>query len=365
MHFARKDEIKIGDRLVRPIYSKEGVLLYGSGTKVDSIVMERLNSLNIYGLYVLDVAEPVPPITPTELEFERFQTIYAGVVDDMLLAVMNQGVPLGLQTLIEIIMKTYGTLQERQMFTQCVRTKKDFISKHSLNVAILSAMIMNAMKLDMKERPYIIEAAIFHDIGKLLAPKELINREDSLTREEMYTIYQSLFEGFNLLRTNYAYPAGVRRYMIQLSNDLSNRLPAHPNYDQTLLPGTKILQVADIYDTLTAIRPYKAPISAFSAFRIIRESPDKYDSNVVDALESCLHVLPSGSYVKLTNGEQGIVVRENFKNLSRPVVLGFQTNNMYDLEKKDVYEKIQIADTIFTADNRQAVQRDFVYNQDN
>lgn len=120
--------------------------------------------------------------------------------------------------------------------------------------------------------------------------------------------------------------------------------------------GTKIIQVADIYDTLTAIRSYKSPMSAFSAVKIMRNEPEKYDSNVVDVLEQCIHILPTGSYVVLSNGEQGIVVRENHRVLDRPVVLGLMSNTLYDLGMRATYNEIQIVDTVFTPDNRQHVE---------
>lgn len=175
---------------------------------------------------------------------------------------------------------------------------------------------------------------------------------------ELSTVYRCLLDGFNMLSANYQYPAGVRRYIIQLSRDLSNRLPSYTRHEQTLLPGTKILQVADIYDTLTAIRSYKSPMSAFSAVKIMRNEPNKYDSDVVDALEQCIHILPVGSYVMLSNGEQGIVIQENHRILYRPMVLGLMSNSLYDLAMKDTYSQIKILDTVFTPDNRQHIEID-------
>lgn len=358
MHYVKTADIEIGDRFAKTIYNKDGVLLFNSGVKVDASMISRLQELNLYGTYVLDAAEPVPPITAEEVEFERFQWAQTYIVNEILKDVIAQKIPDKLENLINLIYSRYGNRTEKMTFNQCLRGENDFISKHSLNVAILSALLARKMNMDLKESKYLIEAAIFHDIGRLLVPKDILHKEGSLTQAEMDTVHKCLLEGFRILSTNYQYPAGVRRYIIQLSVDLCNRLPNYPRNDQKLLPGTKIIQVADIYDTLTAIRSYKSPMSAFSALKIMRSEPNKYDSNTVDILEQCIHILPTGSYVMLSNGEQGIVVRENDKVLERPVVLGMRSNTLYDLSMKATYNEIQIKDTVFTPDNRQRVEID-------
>lgn len=358
MRYVKTRDMEIGNKIAKPIYNKDGVLLYNAGVKIDAHMLNIFNELNLYGTYILDAAEPVPPITPEELDFERFQCVQTYVVDEILVSVINDKEPKRLDELVDLLYHRFGFCTKKVTFNQCLRGENDFISKHTLNVAILTALLAGKMNLDNKEKKYLIEAAIFHDIGKFLVPSQILQKQGSLTQEEMSILYRSLLDGFRILSNNYVYPAGVRRYIIQLSRDLSNRLPSYPNYDQVLLPGTKIIQVADIYDTLTAIRCYKSPMSPFSALKTMRNESQKYDSAVVDALEQCIHILPAGSYVELSNGEQGIIVRENPKVLSRPVVLGLKSNTLYDLEMKSTFSQIHIVDTVFTPDNRQQVQSD-------
>lgn len=358
MRYVKTSEMEVGSRFAKPIYTKDGVLLFNSGVKADASMIEKLRSLNLYGTYILGSAEPVPPITEAELEFERFQWVETYVVDKILKDVINQKVPEELENLVNLIYSRFSNRTQRMTFNQCLRGENDFISKHSLNVAILSTLLADRMGFDQKECKFLIEAALLHDIGKLLVPGQILHKDGSLSREEMTVVYRSILQGYNVLNANYHYPAGVRRYIIQLTKELMNRLPDCPREEQKLLPGTKILQVADIYDTLTAIRSYKSPMSPFSALKVMRDEPQKYASNVVDVLEECIHILPVGSYVMLSNGEQGIVVRENSRAIDRPVVLGLMTNTLFDLSLRDTYKEVQIEDTVFTPDNRQHIEID-------
>lgn len=358
MRYVKTGDIAIGDRFAKSIYNKDGVLLFNAGVKIDASMITRLKEMNLYGTYLLDAAEPVPPITPEELEFERFQWAQTYVVDEILTNVIRKKPNTKLDDLINLLYSRFGNRNEKMLFNQCLRGENDFISKHSLNVAVLCTILAKRQRMEMKECKYLIEAALFHDIGRLLLPKEILHKDGKLSPEEMDKVHKCLIQGFQIFANNYEYPAGMRRYIIQLMNELTNKLPAYPRVEQKLLPGTKILQVADIYDTLTAIRSYKSPMSAFTALKIMREEPTKYDSDTVDLLEECIHILPTGSYVMLTNGEQGIIVRENNRNLLRPVVLGLRTNTLYDLSMKETFSQIQIEDTVFTPDNRQRVEVD-------
>lgn len=172
MRYVKTSEIEVGDRFAKTIYNKDGVLLFNSGVKVDSSMIKKLQDLNLYGTYVLDAAEPVPPITDEELEFERFQWAQTYVVNEILMDVTKQKIPTKLDGLVDLIYSRFGNRTEKMTFNQCLRAENDFISKHSLNVAILTTLIARKMNLEHKECKYLIEAAIFHDIGKLLMPSE-------------------------------------------------------------------------------------------------------------------------------------------------------------------------------------------------
>ena len=63
-------------RLAKPIYSKKGVLLYDRASVLkDMQSIENIKSFGLIGLFILEPAEPVPPMTQDDLDFERFQTV--------------------------------------------------------------------------------------------------------------------------------------------------------------------------------------------------------------------------------------------------------------------------------------------------
>lgn len=352
LRFYKLDEIKTGMRLAKPIYNKKGVLLYSRGTVINESVLSNIQSFNTYGQYILEPAEPLPPISDEELEFERFTTVAAYTLQDDLQLIINGSSPKNIDKLSLEICNRFGKLTNKITFLQSLRSPNDAVYKHSINTAILCALISNKLKLDPKEQNYLVNAAFYHDIGKLLAPAEIINKTGKLSYEDMTVIKNAELKGYDLIKNDYLISAGIRRYITQLRTELCNKLPSLPHQTQTLLLGTKLLKVADMFDTLTAMRVYKDPVSEFSAFKFFQEHEDEFDEHIVAALAESINILPVGCCVELSNGAKGLVLSENEYYVLRPRVLDFSTNQIYDLGQKKIYEQIQIKDIMKTMDNR-------------
>lgn len=352
MRFVKSEDIKIGQRIAKPIYSKDGVLLYGRGTIINERVLERVKEINSYGLYVLDATEPLPHITDDELEFERFQTMACHTLQVEHQNIIDGIESTGLDVLARKIVTNYGNLTSKITFIQSIRSNYDSVAKHCLNVAMLCAMISGKMGFDEKEQFYLVMAALYHDIGKLVAPQEIINKPDKLSLEELVEIRHAELKGYDIIKKSYNLPSGVKRYITQLRVELMNKLPGSDIYEQTLLPGTKILHVADMYDVLTAMRVYKEPTSEFAAVTFLQDKEDQFEERMVNALIDSINILPPGCCVELTNGEKGLVITESKYYPLRPTILGFETNIMYDLSQRKVYNELKIKNILKTLDNR-------------
>ena len=75
MLFVKTNKLKQGMRLARPIYNKDGVLLYERNSKLTAQGIQSIKAFNLIGLFILEPAEPVPPMTQEDILFERFQTM--------------------------------------------------------------------------------------------------------------------------------------------------------------------------------------------------------------------------------------------------------------------------------------------------
>lgn len=352
MKLVRTADLKPGMRLAKPIYSKTGVLLYSRNSILPASGLNSISQFGLFGVYILEPAEPLPPMTDEEIEFEKFQTVAGFTLKEELDAAISKKPEKNILKLSDQICNNFGHLDTKVSYIQSLRSPDDYTYKHSLSVAMLSALIANKLGLPDNEKKYLITASLFHDIGKLYVPEDILYKTDKITKEELDLIHESSIKGFELIKNNYNIPAGIRRYIAQLHNEMNDRIPGTVKIKQKLLLGTKIIMTADMFDTLTALRIYKDPVSEFSAIKFLLDHDEEFDEKIVQALMESINILPTGACVELTNGEKGVIIRENEYNLLRPTVLGFNSNTVYDIGHKKTYQQIQIRDIMKTMDNR-------------
>lgn len=350
MLFVRTAELKSGMRLARPIYSKEGVLLYERNSKLTPQSITSIRNFGLIGIFILEPAEPVPPMTKDDIEFERFQTMNVYAIDDELSRIIQTKRATKTQVITANVIRSYGHLDKRINFVQNLRSKEDYVCKHALNVAILCAMITHVMNMKLDEQLDTVIAAVVHDIGKLMLAKmmpQMMSDGEALERYEV--------QGFDLVDKTFSSNPGVKRVCVQAQKMQSNFEKGIYNPDIKLVPGAKVLLVANAYDEMTAMQLEGEPASEVKALRLLMENPDVFDPDVVDAMIRSINILAPGSCVELNTGEKGLVLTQNDENILRPMVLTFNTNMIVDLSNEMAYGDLEIKDIMKTMDNRYVI----------
>ena len=67
MLFVKREDLKTGMRLARPIYNNNGVLLFERNSKLTQQGIESIRNFGLIGIFVLEPAEPVPPMTQDDI----------------------------------------------------------------------------------------------------------------------------------------------------------------------------------------------------------------------------------------------------------------------------------------------------------
>jgi len=346
--YVKAEDLKVGMRLARPIYNKRGILLYGRNDKITKQGIESVKNFGLIGLYVLEPAEPLPPMSEEEIEFERFQTMAVFSIREDLDLIMSNKSPVNLMKQTDDLIRMFGKLHHRINFNQNLRSPEDCVYKHTLNVAILAAMISHRAGFGVMEQTEVVVAALLHDLGKLSLKADLRSKGSNLTEEEQTVVARAVITGIDKISNSFNLPAGVRSMLMQLCQ--LQYLPE--NAPANISSAVKILMVANAYDEFTAMRLDEDPNTEVQAIRMLSESPELYDPEMVKHLLDSIKVLYPGVCVELTNSEKGLVLRENEKDVLRPMVLGFGQNKIYDLGSDGVYKSIQIKDIMKTMDNR-------------
>lgn len=188
---------------------------------------------------------------------------------------------------------------------------------HVLNVALLSTMMGMQLGYSGQKLKYLTLGALLHDLGKLKVPTEILNKTGSLTEEEYSIIKNHPLDGAEMLKN------------IRLSNVIAVAKEHQERWDGNGYPfglrgneihfDAQIVAVADVYEALTADRPYRSGIPAYHALEmIIGWSGRDFNPKVVRALRQSLILYPENSIVTLNTGEKGVVIAVPLKMPTRP-----------------------------------------------
>lgn len=361
MKFVRTDHLKAGMRLAKPIYNKNGVLLYDRNSVLTEPGIISARNFGLVGVYVLEPAEPVPPLSREDLEFEQLQTVYIFQLRECLDLIAKRKRIEPLPKLLNNIIQHYGALDHRVNFNQNLRSSEDFMYKHAISTAILVSMISSRLHYEHQQQITLAAAALLYDIGYSHVPKNILDKEsDTLSTSDREVLQHSLERGIEPLgmyRSDFDFfPRALALMQAYVYADYPEKLAIMP--DEELQGMVKILRVADQFDQMTAMNIGHEPVSEISAMKLLSADATRYDKQIVATLAECIHIVPQAANIDLSTGDKGIVLVENATNYMRPVILRLGDNKIYDLSSEADFRKIQILDIMKTMDNRISVDEE-------
>ena len=298
---------------------------------------------------MVEPAEPVPPMTQEDLDFERFQTMAVFQIKDELDYIVRMGKPSKLQSIVDSLIKNYGHLDRSINFVQNLRSGEDYTYKHALNVALLCTMMTHVLNMRVDERQDVIIAALLHDIG--IIPL-LLNQKERYKLDDPSVVHAAKVDGLRIIENTFASSPNIKRICFQCQRILDKFEEGDGYQNIKLVEGAKILVVAEVFDTMTAMQLDKEPDSEVAAIKHLLENPDLFDPKVVDALIASINILTPGVSVELNTGAKALVLAANKVNILRPMLLCFEDNSIIDLGNEFIYGDMEIVDIMKTMDNR-------------
>lgn len=350
MKFVRTEDLRIGMRLAKPIYNKKGVLLYERDSKITSQGIESVKNFGLIGIYILEPAEPLPPMTQDDIDFEKFQAVEIFEIMDELQSIAKSNKHIKIYTVAQTIIKAYGRLDHKINFVQNLRSANDFVYKHSLNVAILCAMITHKLNIRPTEQEELVTAAIVHACGLVSADEK---NKPTMMPEDEELAKRMEYSGMAKIDHVFISTPSIKRNVLQAYRETAAFYNNEDLSQHRVVDGAKIMIVADEFDRLTAMNSVgETPQSEIAALKHFMDHPELYEPKVVQALVDSINFLAEGCCVELSNGEKGLVIQHNEKNVLRPMVLVFSSNKIVDLGQTLYYGDLEVMDVMKTLDNR-------------
>jgi len=354
MQFVLTENLKIGMRLAKPIYNKNGVLLYDRDSKLTIPAINSIHNFGLIGIYILEPAEPLPPLSREDIEFEQLQTVYMFRLREIMDNISKRKKIETLPAFIDDILKHFGSLDHRVNFNQNLRSSEDFLYKHAISTAILVAMLTSKMNYTYPKKKAMITAALLSGIGYQYVPKVILEKTGELNAADAEMVQRSLTRGLDFL-SNYRgdfdfFPRAIAVSQLFIYQGTTAMAELKP--DEELQNMLNLFKTADCFDNMTAMRSNHNPKSEIRAMQFMQKNPEEYWPEHVKCLADCIHICPVAASVDFTNGEKGIVLVENPEDFMHPVVLCLSNNHIYNLADPNVSSGFSILDIMKTMDNR-------------
>jgi len=163
---------------------------------------------------------------------------------------------------------------------------KDMLTKgHISRVAYYSQKIGEKLGMTTKELEMLKKGAILHDIGKIGTPDHILNKPGPLTDEEFEIMKQHPTDGWKILKSLKTFKniAGIVKHHHEKLD--GSGYPDKIKSDEIDI-YTRIVAIVDIYDALSAKRPYREALTREQSLKIIFSDVEKgkLDKHVAEIL---------------------------------------------------------------------------------
>jgi len=219
-----------------------------------------------------------------------------------------------------------------------IKQKDDYTFLHSVSVGALLISFARALGLDRNVTRLLGIGGMLHDIGKMKVPNEVLNKPGKLTDVE-----------FAIMESHVVYSRDILSEtgnIDQISLDVAAQ--HHERHDGSGYPlGLKgsemsvygqMAAIVDVYDAITSDRCYHKGMEPTVALRKMFEwSKFHFNPELIHTFVRTIGIYPVGTLVMLESGKIGIVIAQNEKTLTQPLVrVVFNSRKIHYVAPEDI-----------------------------
>lgn len=373
MRHVSLDSVEPGQVLAKGIYSSDGRTLLNSGVQLTVGMINKLRRIGVTMLYVQDsqfqdikiqdvVSDETRRESLTNIS-HAFQCVQEGKNFD------SKKISHTVGNIVDEILRNRNVL----LHLSDIRTFDNQLFVHSLNVCIMSAVIGAGMGLGTNQLRDLAVGALLHDIGK--APEGIRDEETAneptkgkkeegglasstldkeanslnekqeediaslLSKQPVHTGQEHTWKGFNLLRKRHEVSVVAAHVALQHHEHIDGSGYPRKLSGDDIHPFAKIVAVADYYDNLISpltgepiYRPHEA------CEHIMGLTNTWFDHNTVIHFLRSIAIYPTGTSVKLSTGDIGVVAQQHKGLPARPVIRVIKGGNFQSDEEGSVID---------------------------
>ena len=232
---------------------------------------------------------------------------------------------------------------ERDILTQMrlLKKKDDYTFNHSLGVSVLAITLGKWLNYPKDKILDLSIAGLFHDIGKLRVPEEIVKKPGKLNDEEYELMKKHSYYSYEMLRETNKFNNNILLGVLQHHEKINGT--GYPNgvTGDKIHEYAKIIAVCDIYHAFTSKKVYKDKDSPLKVADYLRkESFTSLDPHITQVFLKNISKFYVGNKVLLSDGKTGTIVYIHPQDETKPIVQVGE--EFFDFQKEQDIEVLDI-----------------------
>ncbi len=231
--------------------------------------------------------------------------------------------------------------------------QENYLYTHSVNVCFLAVKVALDLNFTKGKLSELVMASLLHDIGMMKIPEHIWNKDGRLTKAENEEVQKHALYGEEIVRALPGIPEAVPVIIGQHQERIDGSgYPRHLTKD-AIHYGARLLALIDSYEAQTHTRLWRRRTLPDRAIQGILDSESNgYDPHFMKAMLRHISIFPVGSWVKISSGDIGMVIKTNEDTPMRPVISvvmsrdrnRFEEPRMIDLSKQFLIHVLECID---------------------
>ena len=320
--------LKQGMIIAQSIYNRHGACYLVKGQPITDEYIRQLEKIGIPTVSVTSADPNFKLMPPEDIVQEKTRINAIERVYDTFQSVEERGqLDIdAMQGISEDIIFDIIDRKENLVQLTDIRLHDTYTFAHSVNVAILSAMLGMLCHYPKKELLLLTLGALLHDLGKINVPAAILTKTTGLSDEEFALIKRHPLDGAERIKEmEWKLPSPA--VLAAIASEHHEHIDGH-GYprglkDEQIHRYAKIVAIADVYDALTSERPYKKAYTPNVAYNIMTNvNQGQFDRELLKLFFNNVSLYPMGTVVKTIYG-YAIVKACSFGKTETPTVVLF------------------------------------------
>ena len=332
----KPNQLKTGMVTAQSIFNEKGAPFLVRGTPLTDRYIYRLRQLSIPELHVTSLSSNFQLQPPPDIVEERTRVQAVDNVAETFREAEENGRfdMTRLEKCADFLVRDIMAKKKNLVQITDIRLHDSYTFSHSVNVAVLSTMLGDLCGYSKRKLQIITLGGLLHDIGKLAVPTPILNKSGSLTAGEFKIIRRHPSEGRKILKELNSPIASILAIIaVQHHEHLDGSGYPYHVRGKSIHPYSRITAIADVYDALTSVRPYKRAYKPNVVYRMMMQnSTGHFDMDRLRLFFDNVAIYPVGTVMKTQLG-YAIVKKVVFDHTLAPVVIVFADKNGNLLKK--------------------------------